>query len=571
MKTFRGIAASGGIAIGPAFVYRPQRLVVDRATIGADQAGAEIARWDAARRKAIDQLTVIQAQADDTMGRTNAAIFEAHAMMLEDPALLEMVETKIRRERLSAPAAVEEAAAFYVNAISALNDAGLRERAADVRDVAQRVIRLLLGVAELSWADLNGPAVVVARDLTPSDAVSMEPSLVLGICTADGGMTSHTAILARAGGLPAVLGIGAAWAEVTDGETVIVDGTEGLVIRSPDEPTLAAYLAHQVPQSRAHQAARAAAAEPAVSRDGRRFEVVANLGDADSAHACLKYGAEGVGLLRTEFLFMDRATPPDEEEQYQAYRAIAEIMEERPLVVRTLDVGGDKSLLHLEQAGEANPTLGFRGIRVSLAHPQMLRTQMRAILRAGVGHNMKIMFPMISTLEEVRAAKAILSQVQAELQADGVAIPERMEAGIMVEVPAAAILSDLWAPEVDFFSVGTNDLIQFTVAADRGNAEVAALYDPLNPAVLRLIKLVIDAGRRHGKWVGVCGEMAGDREAIPLLVGLGLDEFSMNAAAIPAAKELIRRLDAMAMQLLAERALMLATAGEVRALVKGAS
>jgi phosphotransferase system enzyme I (PtsI) len=306
-----------------------------------------------------------------------------------------------------------------------------------------------------------------------------------------------------------------------------------------------------------------------VSRDGRRVEVVANLGDVCSAHACLEYGAEGVGLLRTEFLFMDRASPPGEEEQYRAYLAIAEIMGDRPLAIRTLDVGGDKPIRYLEQAREANPFLGCRGIRVSLAHPDLLGAQLRAILRAGVDHNIKIMFPMVSTLDEIRAAKALLFQARTALQAAGVEAAQRLEIGIMVEVPAAAILSDLWAAEVDFFSIGTNDLIQYTLAVDRSSPQAAAIYDPLNPAVLRLIKLVIDAGRRHGKWVGMCGEMAGDYEAIPLLLGMGLDRFSMNAAAIPATKALIRRLDATSMQALAERALKMATAGEVRALVKG--
>jgi phosphoenolpyruvate-protein phosphotransferase (PTS system enzyme I) len=571
MKTYRGIAASGGIAIGPAFVYHPRGLDMDRSTIGTDEANSEVARWDAARREAIVQLAQIQARAVDAMGQANAAIFEAHAMMLEDPALREMVETKIRQDRLSAPAAVEEAAAFYADAISTLSSGYQRDRASDVRDVAQRVIRLLLGMKESSWANLAGPSVVVARDLTPSDTVSMLPTLVLGFCTADGGMTSHTAILARASGLPAVLGIGAHWSELADGETVIVDGTEGVVIRSPDEPTLEAYRARQEPRPKADWAAKATAAAPAISRDGHRFEVVANLGDVDSAHACLEYGAEGVGLLRTEFLFMDRTTPPDEEEQYRAYLAIAAIMEERPLVIRTLDVGGDKPLPYLARTREANPFLGSRGIRISLAHPQMLGAQLRAILRAGVGHNVKVMFPMVTTLDEIRAAKDMVHQAQSDLQAAGVETPHRLEIGVMVEVPAAAILSDLWASEVDFFSLGTNDLIQYALAVDRGDPQAAALYDPLNPAVLRLIKMVIDAGRRRGKWVGVCGEMAGDPDAIPLLVGMGLDEFSMNAAAIPAAKELIRCLDATVMQALAERALMAATAGEVRALVRGVS
>jgi phosphoenolpyruvate-protein phosphotransferase len=567
MKTYKGIAASGGVAVGPAFLYHPRPLLVDRMRIGADEVAAEMSRWQAARRKAAHQLAEIQAHTEDAIGQANSAIFEAQAMMLEDPALLELVETKILRERYTAPAAVDEAATFHADAIAALSDARQRERAADVRDVAQRVMRLLLDVEESPWANLLRPAVVVARDLTPTDMASMPRALVLGVCTGEGGMTSHTAILARASGLPAVLGIGATWEEIGEGETIVVDGTQGLIVRSPDEAALAIYRAPRQSDREADQAVLAAAREAAVSSDGRRVEVTANIDDVASAQACLEYGADGVGLLRTEFLFMDRAAPPGEEEQYQAYRSIAAIMRQRPLVIRTLDVGGDKPLPYLEQAREANPFLGCRGIRVSLAHPDFLGAQLRAILRAGVGHNIKIMLPMVSTLDEIRAAKSLISQARADLLTTGVEATQRLEIGVMVEAPAAAILSDLWAPEVDFFSVGTNDLIQYTLAVDRGNSRVAAIYDPLNPAVLRLIQLVIDTGRRHGKRVGLCGEMAGDREAIPLLLGMGLRGFSMNAAAIPAAKDLIRRLDAKALQALAEHALKVATAAEVRALV----
>jgi phosphotransferase system enzyme I (PtsI) len=568
MKTYSGIPASKGIAIGPAFLYRPRPLVVDRLGVGADAVAAELSRWHAARRKAAHQLAEIQARTNHTVGQANAAIFDAQAMMLEDPALLDLVETRILQERLSAPAAVLEAATFHADAIAAANDASQRDRAVDVRDVAQRVIRLLLDVNDSPWADLVKPAVVVARDLTPTEMASMPRSLVVGVCTGDGGLTSHTAILARASGLPAVLGIGASWAEICGGETVIVDGTEGRIVRSPDDAALVTYRARQQAAHQVDRPALAAARQPAMSRDGRRIEVTANLDDVSSAQACLDYGADGVGLLRTEFLFMDRGTPPSEEEQFQAYHAVAAIMGKRPLVIRTLDVGGDKPLPYLEQAREANPFLGCRGIRVSLAHPGLLSAQLRAILRAGVNHNVKVMLPMVSTLEEVRAAKDLVSQVRADLLVAGMEAAQRLEMGIMVEAPSAAILSDRWAPEVDFFSVGTNDLIQYTLAVDRGNSRVAATYDPLNPAVLRLIQLVIAAGRRHGKRVSVCGEMASDRDAIPLLLGMGLREFSMTAAAIPAAKELIRRLDAKAMQALAQRALKVATAAEVRTLVR---
>lgn len=569
MKRLRGIGASAGFAIGPAFVYRPRALAMGCQVIDAQDVAGELARWQEALPQAQSQLAAIQARAEQSVGTDNATIFAAQALMLEDPALLEFVQSKICAEHLAAPAAMAAAADFYAGILAALPDECWRARAADVQDVAQRVIRLLLGVEDTSLAALTRPSIIVAEDLTPSDTAVLNRELTLGFCTAGGGMTAHTAILARAHGWPAVVGLGQAWAEIVDGETLIVDGGAGLVIASPDEATMGEYRKRQLAWRQAAALAQAEACEPAVTLDGRHCEVVANIGDVASAQAALALGAEGVGLLRTEFLFLDRATAPDEEEQYRTYRAIADVLEQRPLIVRTLDVGGDKPPPYLELAPEANPFLGWRGLRISLAQPELLKTQLRAILRAGVGHQIKVMFPMVACVEEVRAVKMLLDEARQELRQRGLPFAEEMAIGIMVEVPAAAVAGDLLAPEVDFFSLGTNDLTQYTLAVDRSNARVAPLYDPLHPAVLRLIKLVIEAGHRAGKWVGMCGEMAGDLEAIPLLVGLGLDEFSMNAPAIPAAKALIRRLDGRAMNDLVGRAWQMTTAEEIRALGRG--
>lgn len=554
--------------MGPAYVYHPRQVVIRRQEIDAASVDDEVARWRDASAAARAELAETQTQVTRSMGSEHAAIFETHSLMLEDPELVDQVEAKIRDMHMPAPAAVHEAAEFYANALAALDDEVLSARAADVRDVAQRVICLLENDADQSLAELTAPCIVVAKDLTPSDTARMNRQAVLGLCTGEGGLTSHTAIIARAIGLPAVVGLGQEWEKVRDQEVLIMDGSAGVVLASPDDASQQEYALRLDAWRRAGDLARAASHGPAVTRDGHRVEVAANAGSLATARAALDNGAEGIGLLRTEFLFLDRISPPDEDEQYAAYRGIADIMGQQPVVIRTLDVGGDKPPTYLDLPPELNPFLGWRGVRISLARPDLLKVQLRAILRAGAGRNLKIMFPMVTTVEEAREARRLVVTCQHELAAEGVPLADRTEVGIMVEVPSAALMADLLAPEVDFFSLGTNDLTQYTLAVDRGNPRVAALYDWLHPAVLRLVKMVIDGGRRAGKWVGMCGEMAGDRKAIPLLLGLGLDEFSANPAAIPAAKELIRSLDTSAMAGLAARALGVATAAEVHALVE---
>ena len=564
MKIIRGIAASPGIAIGAAFQFRQDELRFERRVVG--DPAAEWRRFQSAAARAGEQLAAVCARARDELGEEQAAIFEAHLLMLEDPDLLAAVQSAIEERSLNAEAALSDAAERYAETLEALDDEYLRARAADVRDVAGRVLRILLGREAATGPD--APAVVVARDLTPSDTILMDKSHVLGFCTAEGGPTAHTAILARTMGLPAVVGAGAEVLAVAPGATVVLDGTTGCLVVEPDEATLASYRQSQAAADQLRAQSLSRAGEPAVTRDGRRVEVVANIGSADEARAALDAGAEGVGLLRTEFLYLGRASLPGEEEQYRAYRAILEAMGSRPVILRTLDIGGDKELPYLELAPEPNPFLGVRAIRLSLARPDLLHQQLRAALRAAPGHNLKIMFPMVATVAEVRAARQALASARDELLAEGQPLPERLEVGIMVETPAAAVMADRLAREVDFFSIGTNDLSQYTFAADRTNARVAALADALQPAVLRLVARVIAAAHAHGKWVGLCGELAGEPLAIPILLGLGLDEFSMNPPAILLAKELIRSLTAEEAQDLANAALDLDDAAEVRALVR---
>ena len=562
MRQLQGITASTGIAIGPAYIYRPETLTVERWKV--DDPAAEWARFTQAVEQAKAEIGAIRSQAAAEVGKAEAKIFTAHQLFLEDPALLDRVRGQIEGEGSNAEAALAEAVAGYAELLRGMEGEVFRQRAADVEDVGRRVLRILLGVRETSLAELPKPVVVVAHDLTPSDTAQMDKERALGFCTAIGGTTSHTAILARSLGLPAVVGLGEGALNIPDRTPLIIDGGKGLVIVNPDESTLADYRARQEALLTQQLAAKRAAQRPAQTLDGQRVEVVANVGDVASARVALEHGAEGVGLLRTEFLYLDRATMPGEEEQYAAYRAIADLMGDRPLIVRTFDIGGDKQLPYLDISHELNPFLGWRAIRLSLDQVDLFRTQLRAILRAGHERNVKIMFPMIADVGEVRRAKDVLAGVRAELEAEGVPAASGVEVGIMVEIPAAALAADVLAEEVDFFSIGTNDLIQYTMACDRTNEKVAYLYQPLHPAILRLVKQVIEAAHAAGKWVGMCGEMAGQPEAIPILLGLGLDEFSMSAAAIPRAKALIAAITLDKAREVAAEALRMSTADQIR-------
>jgi phosphotransferase system enzyme I (PtsI) len=562
----RGLAASPGVAIAHALQFRLATLVCERCTV--PDPSAEWSRFEEALALAREQLQSVIARTQAESSVAHASIFEAQMMMLADPELLGTVRAAVQTERLNAESALLDAARGYAQMLEALEDEYLRARAADVRDVTDRVLRILLGISESLLPQMTGLCVVLARDLTPSDTVMLDKSLVLGFCTATGGETGHTAILARGLGLPAVVGAGPAVLDVPDGTTVVLDGTCGQLIVDPDEATILAYGSQRAGTPTHLSEARTRAAEPAVTRDGRRVAVSANIGSVEGARAALEAGADGVGLLRTEFLYLERGQFPGEEEQYLAYRAITDAFGARPVILRTFDIGGDKDLPYMALPREENPFLGMRAIRLCLARPELLRPQLRAALRAAVGRNLKLMFPMVATLGEIRAARRILEGCRAELAAAGQCLPAQVEVGIMVEVPAAALMADRLAAEVDFFSIGTNDLSQYVMAADRTNTSVSALASAFQPAVLRLVRDVIEAAHRQGKWVEVCGELASEPLAIPILLGLGLDEFSMNAAAIPLVKQIIRTLTVAETKALAPEALALDTPEEVQALVR---
>jgi phosphotransferase system enzyme I (PtsI) len=454
--------------------------------------------------------------------------------------------------------------------LGGMEDELFAAREADMRDVGRRLLRILLGVSDTSIEKLQAPAVVVAHDLTPSDTVSLRSEFTLGFCTAAGGLTSHVAILARTLGLPAVVGLGKkALDQISDGTKLVLDGTGGSVILDPEPATLGRYESMREKASARLAAMQVTSSKNALTADGRRVEVGANIGDSDSAGEAVRYGAEGVGLLRTEFLYLQNTRPPDEAQQMAAYKSVFDAMRDRPVIVRTLDIGGDKPPAYLKFDAELNPFLGWRAIRICLDDHPLFKTQLRAILRAAVGHRALIMFPMISSVEELRAAKAILAEVRVELDSAGLDYAREVPVGIMVETPGAAMLTDFLALECDFFSLGTNDLTQYTLAVDRTNERVAKLFQPLHPAVLRLIKRTIDAAHQHGKWVGMCGELAGMQKAIPILLGLSLDEFSMAPRSIPEAKWLIGQFSDARAREIAEEALSKATAAEIEDFMAG--
>ncbi|MGD2049859.1 MAG: phosphoenolpyruvate--protein phosphotransferase [Chloroflexota bacterium] len=534
-----GIAASPGIAIGPVVQYRPRLPEVPLLQVN-DPAG-EWARLQEAIDQAKGEIQAIHEQAVRQAGATEAAIFEAHLLFLQDPALVEVARSRLFDESINAEAAwydvVEETAGSY----KALDDPYMQARAADVLDVGQRVLQHLMAF-EPPTLDFEEPAILLAADLKPSDTARLDPAKVLGICTELGGATSHSAILARALGIPAIVGLGAALEAIPDGQTIAIDGRQGRLWLQPDNEQLAKLQASRAEWLADQQRAKEASAGTAVTQDGHRIEVAANIGGPHDAPIALEFGAEGVGLFRTEFLFLDRETAPTEEEQLAAYRQVAETMAGKPLIIRTLDVGGDKPLPYIDLGEEDNPFLGWRGIRFCLDQPGIFKPQLRAILRASSGHNIKLMFPMIGALDEVVTAKKLLDVVREELMAEGLPFDEDMEVGIMIEVPSAVAIADQLAAEVDFFSIGTNDLTQYVMAADRGNAKVSGLANALQPAVLRMVQMTVQAAHAVGIWVGMCGELAGNPLATPVLVGLGLDELSMNAPAIPNVKEAIRGL-----------------------------
>ena len=538
-----GIAASPGVAVGPAALYRPRLPEVVARRV--DAPAAEWLHLQEAVAAARAEIDALHRRAIDQVGQNEAAIFEAHLLFLEDPTTLDATREIIFAESLNAEAAWQRETSALAATYAGMEDEYMQARAADIEDVGQRVLRHLMGVEPPSL-DFAEPSILIAADLTPSDTARLDPARVLAICTELGGATAHSAILARALGIPAVVGLGHNVWQVDEGQRVAVDGEAGLLWPQPDEAHLAAFAqrrdAWQASQRRAKVAGQAAA----VTRDGFAVEIAANIGSPRDVAAALEFGAEGVGLFRTEFLFMDRPQAPTEAEQVDAYRQAAHLMGDRPLIIRTLDVGGDKPLPYLDLGEEANPFLGWRAIRFCLERPDIFMPQLRAILRAshkdGAPLNVKIMFPMVGTVDEVCRAKEMLDEARQELRREGAPFNERMEVGIMIEVPSAVAVADQLAREVDFFSIGTNDLTQYVMAADRGNARVAGLASAFQPAVLRMIRDTAGAAHAAGIWIGMCGELAGNPLATPVLLGLGLDELSMSAPAIPAVKETVRGL-----------------------------
>ncbi len=560
-----GIAASPGIAIGPIVRYELAPIKVAERPNADPQ--AEWQRLQAAIATAQQEIENLHRQALSQVGDYEAAIFEAHLLFLSDPALVETTRQRINERRINAEAAwqavIEEMAASY----RALDDPYLQARAADVTDVGQRVLKLLAGVAATSL-EITEPSILVAADLTPSDTAQLNPAKVLGICTELGNATSHSAILARALGIPAVVGAGASLLQLKNGSLLALDGQRGRIWVAPAAAKLAELQAQRAAWLEAQAAAKATSQQPAITRDGQQVEVVANIGGLADVRPALDNGAEGVGLLRTEFIYLNRTTAPSEEEQYEVYQAIATALGARPLIIRTLDIGGDKPLPYLDLGSEENPFLGWRAIRYCLDRPDLFKTQLRAILRASYGRQVKVMFPMVAAVGEVRAAKKLLAEAQAELDQAGQPYNPNMEVGIMIEVPSAVAVADQLAAEVDFFSIGTNDLSQYTMAADRTNARVGGLADPFQPAVLRLIRQTIEVAHAAGIWVGLCGEFAGHPLAAPILLGLGLDEFSMSAPAIPVVKQTIGRLNLTEAREIAAAALQLDSAEAIRAYVE---
>ncbi|MCY8516385.1 phosphoenolpyruvate--protein phosphotransferase [Bacillus atrophaeus] len=566
MQELKGIGASAGIAIAKAYRLEEPDLTVEKKNISDSE--AEVSRFEDAISRSKDELEKIKEHALKELGQDKADIFSAHLLVLSDPELLNPIKEKISSESVNAEFALKETASMFVSMFESMDNEYMKERAADIRDVTKRVTGHLLGVEIPNPSLISEEVIIVAEDLTPSDTAQLNREFVKGFTTDIGGRTSHSAIMARSLEIPAVVGTKTATGTIQNGVTVIVDGINGDVIIDPSADTVKKYEE----KHSAYMAQKAEWAklvnEPTVSKDGHHVELAANIGTPDDVKGVLENGGEAVGLYRTEFLYMGREQLPTEDEQFDAYKAVLERMEGKSVVVRTLDIGGDKELPYLELPKEMNPFLGYRAIRLCLDEQEIFRTQLRALLRASTYGNLKIMFPMIATVNEFREAKAILLEEKEKLVQAGQVVSEDIEVGMMVEIPSTAVIADQFAKEVDFFSIGTNDLIQYTMAADRMNERVAYLYQPYNPAILRLITLVIEAAHKEGKWVGMCGEMAGDEIAIPILLGLGLDEFSMSATSILPARTQISKLSKKEAESFKEKILSMSTTEEVVAFVK---
>ncbi len=562
-----GILASPGIAFGKALLLKEDEIVISRKKITDDQVEQEVQRFLDGRSKAASQLEAIRIKAGETFGEEKAAIFEGHIMLLEDEELEQEIIDLIKKDHATADAAAHTVIEGQAVALEELDDEYLKERAADVRDIGKRLLQNILGLHIVDLSAIADESILVAKDLTPSETAQLNLKKVLGFITDLGGRTSHTSIMARSLELPAIVGTGNVTATVKNGDFLIIDGVNNKIYVNPTDDVQEELKAIQTQYlSEKHELAKLKDL-PAITLDGHQVEVCANIGTVRDVAGAERNGAEGVGLYRTEFLFMDRDSLPTEEEQFQAYKAVAEAVGSQAVIVRTMDIGGDKDLPYMNLPKEDNPFLGWRAIRIAMDRKEILHAQLRAILRASSFAKLRIMFPMIISVEEVRILKGELELLKAQLREEGKSFDETIEVGIMVETPASAVIARHLAKEVDFFSIGTNDLTQYTLAVDRGNDLISHLYNPMTPSVLGLIKQVIDASHAEGKWTGMCGELAGDERATLLLLGMGLDEFSMSAISIPSIKKIIRNTNFEDAKALAEQALDQPTADDLMNLV----
>lgn len=560
---YKGTGASPGIALGRALVIEHSELVIEKKTI--ENIDKEIQKLESAVKVSKEELTKVKEKALAELGEHEAEIFEAHLLVLEDPELIGSAISKIRDEKVNADYALNEIKEMFVAMFESMDNEYMRERAADIKDVTNRVLRHILGIKVVDLAGLDEEVVLIAHDLTPSDTATMNKNMVLGFLTDIGGRTSHTAIMARTLEIAAVVGLNDITKKVKDGDYIVFNGDTGEVIVNPYEETKAKYASLKEEFEEYRKSLELLKGQASITTDGRHVELAGNIGSPNDVEGLIKNDAEGVGLYRTEFLYMDKEDSfPTEEEQYEAYKAVLEGMNNKPIVIRTLDIGGDKELPYFEMEAEMNPFLGYRAIRLCLDRKDIFKTQLRALYRASVHGKLRIMFPMISSLEELLDAKEVIKEVLKELDAENIAYSNDVEIGMMIEIPSAAVISDVLAKHVDFFSIGTNDLIQYTCAVDRMNQKISHLYNQFNPAVLRLIKMVIDNAHKEGKWVGMCGESAGDQRMIPILLGFGLDEFSMSPISILPARKLITSLSYADMQKFADEVLAMGTAKEIK-------
>ncbi|NMB08410.1 MAG: phosphoenolpyruvate--protein phosphotransferase [Tissierellia bacterium] len=557
----RGIGTSPGIALGKVFVYKEPEINVVKENI--ENIEKEINRLDLAIEEGTKQVDKLYEKTLHNVGKEEAEIFNAHKMILKDPEFIGSIKEKVKSEKVNVEWAIKTISDEYIQIFENMKDEYLKERALDLKDISTRLLRILLGIEATDLGSIEEESIILAYDLTPSDTAQIDKKLVLGFVTEIGGPTSHSAIMARTMEIPSVSGIKNVINIAKNGDFIIIDGKSGEILLNPSKEEIKYYSNKQKKYEEFKFQLKEMIGKESISKDGVKVEIAANIGTPKDMDKVLENDGEGVGLFRTEFLYMDRDTEPTEEEQFIAYKTVAEKLGEKPLVIRTLDIGGDKFLPYLDLPKEMNPFLGYRAIRLCLDRTEIFRTQLRAILRASHFGNIKIMFPMVSSIQEVRDAKKIIEEIKEELRSENIPFNEEIEIGIMVEIPAVAVHSDIFAKEVDFFSIGTNDLIQYTLAVDRGNQDIVHLYNQYHPAVLKLIKMTIENGHKEGIWVGMCGEAAGDEKLIPILLAMGLDEFSMSSSSILKARWIINNTSKSEVESMLDTILSLPTAEDV--------